>query len=176
MKFFNPLKRNAQIEAKAQESAEIEISKSVFVDEDAPQADHAPEGLLNEFLNRNYWSMGYSYGYKYRSAEILKNHIAKIQSDFIEVIDKRIQELDDVIDQIKQGHTRGKGISVEVDELYCEKLGQAQESVKTLINERDLVAVGQGKVAKSINDFRLGYNEGNLLAMEGNVLKLSVKV
>lgn len=176
MKFFNPFRRNSQVDKITQEIMEPE--KALFVDEEAPneEINNKSLGVIGEFLGRNHWGMGYSYGHKYQSAEILKNHLAKIQSDFKEVLDQRIQELEEVIDQINQGKIRGEGLSSEVDRLYAKKLEMAHEALKTLVNERDLVSIGEGKVSKVINDFRLGYNEGTLLAMEEDVLSLNTKV
>jgi hypothetical protein len=181
MKLSNLFSRKEKSQFDVQEVAEATqqpIAKELFIDEEKPELNliDDEQSIMDKFLQRNHWGMGYSYGNEYQSAEILHAHVNKLKSDFHQIIDKRRSELEDTLKGLELGQVRGENISNEVDQYYSNLINKCKESIKELITEKDLASVGQGRIEKVINDFTLGFKEGTYLALKESVLKVKVNI
>jgi len=151
----------------------------LFVDNQPPQneiinSEQIPN-KLNQFLKRDYLSIGFNDGYEYHSNETLDSGKRRIKADFLLIMDQSIEEK-----QIERLKTKNLLVDVQkVSEDASKKLENMIEelnlSINSLQRQKELSIDNEGWVMTAIHSYHFGFRKGIDDFIAGEELLNSIK-
>jgi len=171
-KFFSN-KNNKSMET----TNNLDVMKDLFIDEtqpvEEPSIETAETNLVVEFLNQDFYSKGYSDGYKNHSSEIMENVIKGIKAEFRILIDRLV----DLKRKAKQNVLNIQAETGKITEglnIQCANIiKDIDESIETLLEEKKNSAQDEGWVMNVIHKYREGYAKGAMRYQEEKLLAIT---
>ncbi|HMQ68889.1 MAG TPA: hypothetical protein PKA90_07780 [Ignavibacteria bacterium] len=141
----------------------IEIDENLFEDKGTPEkkaiASEKKTGL-SEFIEKDYYSDGYNDGYDYPSENILNSSVEKIKSDFILILEKTIDEMNNEIIKLSEHTINISEISPRACSLTDNRIKELRKLILRMIEEKELCENNKGMILSPINSYVSGFDKG----------------
>lgn len=142
----------------------IEIPQSLFLDNQSPvletHEEMHKENALEDFLNQDYFNMGYEAGFQYHSSEVLEHTIRKFKSQYILLIDMFIDEKSSEMGALKIHKAEIEELSPKTLKQIDSKLIDLEKLISKITEQKELTVEDEGWIMVPVNIFRLGFIQG----------------
>jgi hypothetical protein len=162
------------------EMAEPIVSESLFADKEKPSSfdasDRPEEPTLLKFLHANYKSKGINDGFEHHSTEILELAKLEIKTEFRFLVDKTIENLNLFLSEKRIAYAGIKDLSPELTNKLEISIEADEKKIDDLKYQKELSAMDEGWVMKSVRSYEIGFMEGAKTFIEGETFLKSIKL
>lgn len=140
-----------------------DIDSNLFKEDGEPekiQPAYKGKSILGEFLEKDFYSMGYNHGYDYPASNIRDSALAKIKSDLLLILEKEIDELNREIINLEIKAININGIYENAAALAEKNIAGKRELILKLNEEKEQCNNGKGLVLSALNNYRSGFEKG----------------
>lgn len=151
----------------------------LFIDSKEPDRISKPDmpsaNRINQFLSRNFLTVGINDGFEYHSVETLGKVKMKILAEFQLIMDQEIQVKKEKLLEMRQLIIDVKYLSESAKEKLELTIEELNASVQLLQTQKELSALEEGWVMNAIHAYHQGFIQGLNDYIEGEHFLHSVK-
>jgi hypothetical protein len=140
------------------------MSENLFIEKEAPVASNettsTTDSKLAQFLNINFKSRGYTDGYRYHSVDVMDNSMRIIRSEFREIADTMIDDLNLMNSKLHKHLVDVKHLSAKAQEKVANRIEEVSQSILRLQQEKEYSSADEGLVTKCLHLYRDGFMRG----------------
>lgn len=140
-----------------------EIDEELFKDDGASekiQLTGERKSRLSEFLEMDHYKDGYNDGYDYPAQNILESSIEKLKSDFMFIIDRMTDEMNNEIIKLTEHSINISDISQKSGALTENRIMELRKLILKLMDEKGYCLNNSGMILSVINNYRSGFEKG----------------
>ncbi len=140
------------------------MEENLFIEKEAPIASNETKSTIDsdlaKFLNINFKSRGYMDGYRYHSADTMDNSMRIIRSEFREIVDSMIDDLNLMNSKLNKHLVDVKHLSAKSHEKVTNRIEEISQSILRLQQEKEYSSIDEGLVTKCLYLYRDGFMRG----------------
>jgi hypothetical protein len=140
------------------------MPENLFIEKEAPLTSNetasSTDSKLAKFLNTDFKGRGYRDGYRYHSVDIMDNSKRIIRSEFREIADNMIDDLNLMNSKLQKHLVDVKHLSAKAQEKVANRIGEISQSILRLQQEKENSSADEGLVTKCLHMYRDGFMRG----------------
>ena len=140
-----------------------DIDEQMFRDEGIPEkkaSEQNKKTRLSEFMEKNFYKDGYNDGYDYPSENILSSTVDRIKSDFIFILEKTIDEMNNEIIRLSEHSINIAEYSPGSVSLTENRISELRKLILRMIEEKELCRKNEGMIMIPVNGYVSGFDKG----------------